>query len=78
MRLLRFRLRISLRLLHLGLGIRLHLLQLILQLLDLEQHSVAETSEVTGWNRSLVKVRAFRARGKLKKLFGELERKERR
>jgi RNA polymerase sigma-70 factor (ECF subfamily) len=52
--------------------------RLVLQLLDLEQHSVAETSELTGWNRSLVKVRAFRARGKLKKLFGELERKERR
>ena len=52
--------------------------RLVLQLLDLEQRSVAETSEVTGWNRSLVKVRAFRARGKLKKLFGELERKERR
>jgi RNA polymerase sigma-70 factor (ECF subfamily) len=52
--------------------------RLVLQLLDLEQHSVAETSELTGWNSSLVKVRAFRARGKLKKLFEELERKERR
>ncbi len=52
--------------------------RLVLQLLDLEQHSVAEISEMTGWNPSLVKVRAFRARGKLKRLFGELERKERR
>jgi RNA polymerase sigma-70 factor (ECF subfamily) len=51
--------------------------QLVLRLLDLEQHSVAEISELTGWNPSLVKVRAFRARGKLKKLFEELERKER-
>jgi RNA polymerase sigma-70 factor (ECF subfamily) len=50
---------------------------LVLRLLDLEQHSVAEISELTGWNPSLVKVRAFRARGKLKKLFEELERKER-
>ena len=50
---------------------------LVLRLLDLEQHSVAEISELTGWNQSLVKVRAFRARGKLKKLFEELERKER-
>ena len=52
--------------------------RLVIQLLDLEQHSVAEISELTGWNRSLIKVRAFRARGKLRKLFGELEKKERR
>jgi len=51
--------------------------RLVLRLLDLEQRSVAEISELTGWNPSLVKVRAFRARGKLKKLFEELERKER-
>ena len=51
--------------------------RLVLQLLDLEQHSVAEISAMTGWNPSLVKVRAFRARGKLKKLFEELQRKER-
>ena len=51
--------------------------RLVLQLLDLEQRSVAEISEITGWNQSLVKVRAFRARGKLKKLFEELQRKER-
>jgi RNA polymerase sigma factor (sigma-70 family) len=51
--------------------------RLVLQLLDLEQRSVAEISTLTGWNPSLVKVRAFRARGKLKKLFEELQRKER-
>ena len=51
--------------------------RLVVQLLDLEQRSVAEISELTGLNPSLVKVRAFRARGKLKKLFEELERKER-
>lgn len=51
--------------------------RLVVQLLDLEQRSVAEISKLTGWNPSLVKVRAFRARGKLKKLFEELERKER-
>jgi RNA polymerase sigma-70 factor (ECF subfamily) len=51
--------------------------RMVIQLLDLEQRSVAEISELTGWNPSLVKVRAFRARGKLKKLFAELERKER-
>jgi RNA polymerase sigma-70 factor (ECF subfamily) len=51
--------------------------QLVLQLLDLEQKTIAEISELTGWNQSLVKVRAFRARRKLQKLFQELKRKER-
>lgn len=51
--------------------------QLVIQLLDLEQKTIAEISEVTGWNTSLVKVRAFRARRKLQKLFQELKRKER-
>lgn len=51
--------------------------RLVLQLLDIEQRSVKEISERTGWNPSLVKVRAFRARRKLRKLFQELQRKER-
>ncbi len=51
--------------------------RLVLRMLDLEQRSVAEISDLTGWNPSLVKVRAFRARRKLGKLFVELERKER-
>ncbi len=50
--------------------------RMVVQLLDLEQKSIAEISQLTGWNQSLVKVRAFRARGKLKKLFEELKRKE--
>ena len=51
--------------------------RLVIQLLDLEQKTIAEISALTGWNGSLVKVRAFRARRKLRKLFQELERKER-
>lgn len=51
--------------------------RLVLQMLDLEQKTIAEISELTGWNTSLVKVRAFRARRKLQKLFRELQRKER-
>lgn len=51
--------------------------RLVIQLLDLEQKTIAEISTLTGWNQSLVKVRAFRARRKLQKLFKELERKER-
>lgn len=50
--------------------------RMVVQLLDLEQKSIAEISRLTGWNQSLVKVRAFRARRKLKKLFEELKRKE--
>jgi RNA polymerase sigma factor (sigma-70 family) len=51
--------------------------RLVIQLLDLEQKTIAEISALTGWNTSLVKVRAFRARRKLQKLFAELKRKER-
>jgi RNA polymerase sigma-70 factor, ECF subfamily len=51
--------------------------QLVIRLLDLEQKTVAEISQLTGWNSSLIKVRAFRARRKLQKLFQELQRKER-
>lgn len=51
--------------------------RMVIQLLDLEQKSIAEISQVTGWNQSLIKVRAFRARRKLQKLFEELRKKER-
>lgn len=51
--------------------------RMVVQLLDLEQKTVAEISAQTGWGQSLVKVRAFRARRKLRKLFLDLKRKER-
>ncbi len=51
--------------------------RMVIQLLDLEQKTIAEISALTGWNASLVKVRAFRARRKLQKLFEDLKRKER-
>ena len=51
--------------------------RLVLQLLDLEQKTLAEVSELTGWNITLIKVRAFRARRKLQKLFEDLKKKER-
>jgi RNA polymerase sigma-70 factor (ECF subfamily) len=50
--------------------------RLVLRLLDLEQHSVAEISQLTGWNVPLIKVRAFRARRKLQKMFTELQQSE--
>jgi RNA polymerase sigma factor (sigma-70 family) len=40
--------------------------RLVLTLLDLEQRPVAEIAALTGWSRTLVKVRAFRARLRLK------------
>jgi len=50
--------------------------RLVIQLLDLEQKTIAEISTLTGWNQTLIKVRAFRARRKLQKLFQELQSKE--
>lgn len=50
--------------------------EMVLRLLDLEQKTIAEISSITGWNQSLVKIRAFRARKKLHKLFLELKDKE--
>lgn len=46
----------------------------VLTLLDLQQHTVAEVCALTGWGASLVKVRAFRARRKLRKHLERLER----
>lgn len=48
----------------------------VIQLLDLEQKSVAEIAQLTGWGQSMIKVRAFRARRKLQKLFQELQTQE--
>lgn len=48
----------------------------VIQLLDLEQKSVAEIAQLTGWGHSMIKVRAFRARRKLQKLFQELQTQE--
>ena len=51
--------------------------RLVLQMLDLERKTLVEISEVTGWSTTLIKVRAFRARRKLQKLFKQLQKKER-
>jgi len=47
--------------------------RLVVRLLDLEERSVAEICEQTGWGASRVKVTAFRARRKLAATFRELE-----
>jgi RNA polymerase sigma-70 factor (ECF subfamily) len=51
--------------------------QLVIRLLDLEQKSMVEVRELTGWNIPLIKVRVFRARRKLRQLFKALENSER-
>jgi RNA polymerase sigma-70 factor (ECF subfamily) len=43
--------------------------RLIITLLELEEKSVKETAELTGWSESNVKVRAFRARQALKNIL---------
>ncbi len=45
--------------------------RLVLNLLYFEDCSTLEIAERTGWSRSLVKVRAYRARQKLKRLLEE-------
>ena len=52
--------------------------RLVITMLDLEEKSVAEISELTGWGASLVKVRAFRARAKLRKHLAALEKGKKR
>jgi RNA polymerase sigma-70 factor (ECF subfamily) len=41
--------------------------RLVIRLLHLEERSVDEVKTLTGWNRSVIKVRAFRARQKMRK-----------
>jgi RNA polymerase sigma-70 factor (ECF subfamily) len=52
--------------------------RLILTMLDLEERSVEEIRKLTGWNASLIKVRAFRARMKLRKQFAKILKEEHR
>lgn len=47
--------------------------RLVLTMMDMEGRSVSDVQAATGWSATLVKVRAFRARRKLRKTFAELE-----
>lgn len=49
----------------------------VLTLLDLEGRSTAEIAQLTGWSRALVKVRAFRARLRLRSAAKRLEERTR-
>jgi RNA polymerase sigma-70 factor (ECF subfamily) len=50
--------------------------RLVLTLLDLEQRSTLEISEITGWTRPMVKMRAMRARLKLRNAAKRLHKNE--
>jgi len=46
--------------------------RLIIDMLYLQERSVAEVQKLTGWTAATIKVRAFRARRKLRKQIGSL------
>ena len=46
--------------------------RLIITMLHLEERSIAEIKALTGWSAIVIKVRAYRARQKLKRIYGQL------
>ena len=50
--------------------------RLIITLLEIEDRSVKEIAQLTGWSVPLVKVRAFRARAQMKKILETLTREK--
>jgi RNA polymerase sigma-70 factor (ECF subfamily) len=48
--------------------------RLVITLLELEDRSVKEIAQLTGWSVPLVKVRAFRARAEMRKILARLAR----
>ena len=46
--------------------------RLIITLLEIEERTVKEIAEITGWSAPLVKVRAFRARAEMKKILAKM------
>lgn len=46
--------------------------RLVIQLLEIEDRSVKDIAELMGWSVPLVKVRAFRARGEMRKILARM------
>jgi RNA polymerase sigma-70 factor, ECF subfamily len=46
--------------------------RMVIQLLEIEDRSVKEIAALTGWSVPLVKVRAFRARGEMRKILSRM------
>jgi RNA polymerase sigma-70 factor (ECF subfamily) len=47
--------------------------RLIIQLLEIEEKSLKEIAQLTGWSIPMIKVRAFRARGAMRKMLEKLK-----
>jgi RNA polymerase sigma-70 factor (ECF subfamily) len=47
--------------------------RMVITLLEIEEHSVKEIAQMTGWSETLVKVRAFRARAEMKKALAKID-----
>jgi RNA polymerase sigma-70 factor (ECF subfamily) len=47
--------------------------RLIIQLLEIEEKSLKEIAQLTGWSIPMIKVRAFRARATMRKVLEKLE-----
>lgn len=47
--------------------------RLVIQLLEIEERSIKEIHEMTGWSIPLIKVRAFRARAAMRKALARLK-----
>jgi RNA polymerase sigma-70 factor (ECF subfamily) len=45
-------------------------------MLEMEERSILEVSELTGWSATVIRVRAFRARRRLNKRFAELRKEK--
>jgi RNA polymerase sigma-70 factor (ECF subfamily) len=50
--------------------------RLVITLLEIEERSVKEIADLTGWSVALVKVRAFRARAEMRKVLSKIAREK--
>jgi RNA polymerase sigma-70 factor (ECF subfamily) len=50
--------------------------RLVITLLEIEDRTVKEIAELTGWSTPLVKVRAFRARAEMRKILSRMAREK--
>lgn len=50
--------------------------RLVINLMNMEGHTIEEISQITGWSPVVIKVRAFRARAKLRTLYKKLMKEE--
>lgn len=51
--------------------------RLVMQMLEIEELPIEEVQKATGWSATYIRVRAFRARRRLNKRFGELRKQGR-